>query len=101
MPAPHPPRWNIAIVLLLLGGIAIALAQRYGVSQQDRNLKTAMAILAMSFLLYLWAVLISRFPGRIRFRIFLFGLLAFVLVASFVRITGVTGDLVPILSFRW
>ena len=94
-------RWRWAILIFLLGGIAVALAQEYGVSQQDRNLKTAMAVLATSLLLYLWAVLISRFAGRTRFRIFILGLLAIVLVASSVRITGVTGDLVPILSFRW
>jgi outer membrane protein assembly factor BamB len=72
-----------------------------GVSRQERVLKTAGVMLVTGLLLYLWAIFFSRFSRPVRFRIFLVGLLAFAVILSSVKITGVSGDLVPILAFRW
>lgn len=68
---------------------------------QQRNLITAQIGIAGIILLLVWWTFFSRAPGRLRLKVtYGFGIVAIILVTLF-RIRGVSGDLVPILEFRW
>jgi outer membrane protein assembly factor BamB len=89
-------------VILLAAAAGVLWVWRfYGRQHQDKNLATAVVVLISLLLLLLWCVLFSRLRWRIRLAIS-GGVAALVLlVASLFRIQGVTGDLVPILRWRW
>jgi len=72
-----------------------------GESLQDRVVFTAFVLVIASLLLLLWLLVFSRLRWRIR----LIGLASFLavilLVSMSFRIRGFTGDVVPILEWRW
>src|SRR2546430_1068990 len=70
-------------------------------SQQWRNLYTMETCVVATILLVLWAMFLSRLRRRVRWLVF--GCVAgFIgLMSAMFEIHGVTGDLVPILKFRW
>jgi outer membrane protein assembly factor BamB len=80
----------LAYVWLLLDGI-----------RQERVVATLATFIVVSLLLLAWLLLLSRLPWRTR--LLVFGLVALLAAAaaSLVRVRGVSGDLVPILAFRW
>lgn len=102
-PAARPGiRWWPAWMILILGGVALAVIRLAGdAPYQTRNLRSTVAVLVMLALIVLWWMLLSRARWRIRF----LGLLGAILVlgapALLFRIRGVSGDLVPILEPRW
>src|SRR5690349_5429664 len=101
-PAPRPIRWWPGILLVL--GMFLAIAWVRGQDDwpfQKRNLNVAKIVIISSILLLVWWTFFSRAPNRLRLGI-TFGLvgLAVVGVALF-RIRGMSGDLRPILEFRW
>jgi outer membrane protein assembly factor BamB len=98
---PAAPRWGLAFAILVIGNLLMMLVWVLDFSRQERIIKSAGVILFTSALLFFWAVFFSRFRGRTRFRIFLTGVLFVAIAASSLRIKGVTGDLVPIVGFRW
>ena len=68
---------------------------------QKRNLTTASVGLVAIGLLALWWTIFSRARARLRLEV-IFGVVALIaLGAGLFRIRGVSGDLVPILEFRW
>jgi outer membrane protein assembly factor BamB len=69
--------------------------------RQDRILRSIMGVGVAGILLVLWFVLASGL--RWKTRLFGFGLVVLVvgLAASLFKIEGVSGDLMPILAFRW
>ena len=101
--APRPPtRWWPAWLILGMGGTAIAWIWLVrDIQRQDRNLQTAGVLLITLTLLFLWSVLFSRF--RWRTRLLLLGGLGALLTGlpAFLEIGGVTGDLLPIVRWRW
>lgn len=69
--------------------------------QQERNIRTAMIVVGAGALLLLWWVLLSR--ARWRSRLAAAGLAGLMAAGAFLtlEIRGVTGDLVPIVEFKW
>lgn len=68
---------------------------------QHRNLIIAQIVLLLVILLLLWWTFFSRASNRLRLRV-TYGLVgALVVGAALFRVSGVSGDLVPIFEFRW
>jgi len=89
---------------LILGLAAIALSVvhlRAEGTFQERNLGTLGILLGTFALLLLWWITLSRARRRLRWGVVsgVVGLLA--VGAAVFRVQGVTGDLWPILAFRW
>ncbi|MBI4662877.1 MAG: PQQ-like beta-propeller repeat protein [Verrucomicrobia bacterium] len=99
---PHSIRWWPAFLILALAAVVLIwIWVWYGVSRQDRNIATVQVIFFTLILLLLWVVFFSRFRPRIR-RTILAGVFGLIIsAAGLFRIRGVTGDLLPILEFRW
>ena len=105
MPSQTPerrPRWTLLLIVGGAGLAALAWALKGGQSsQQQQNIEVARAVLLTGAGVFLWAVLFSRWPWLRRLKIFV-GLIAVVGLAwSLFTIRGVSGDLVPIIGFRW
>lgn len=102
-PSPaRPIRWWPA-GLILLAAIG-AIAWIHGQTDwpfQRRNLETAKAVAITMILLLVWWSFFSRAVTKLRLAV-TFGAIGLVaLVAALFRLRGVSGDLVPILEFRW
>ena len=68
---------------------------------QKRNLETGKVVIIATILLLVWWTFLSRATNRLRLGV-TFGLIGLaVLGAALFRIRGVSGDLVPLLEFRW
>src|SRR6266850_723368 len=68
---------------------------------QKRNLGTAQIGLITGMLLLLWWTFFSRAPKRLRLGV-TYGLVgAIILFVALFRLRGMTGDMSPILEFRW
>ena len=74
---------------------------REGASFQERNLTTTGIVLGTLALLLIWWTIFSRAQPRLRIGVTLSVLVALVLGGSTLRIRGVSGDMLPILEFRW
>ncbi len=101
-PQRKPVRWWPALVIL-----ALAMVVTMGIrlwpktSFQQKNIATAQVVIVSLFLGLLWVLFFSRLKWRVRLVVFggVVGLIA--LTAGLFRIHGVTGDLLPILEWRW
>lgn len=90
--------------LLILGLMLVALA---AIWIGDTNNRQFMYMKMMGttaiglILLILWALTLSRLPGRTR--LWIAGAVAVMVLAAstMLKITGVTGNLIPIVSWRW
>lgn len=100
-PQSRPIRWRWAIAIVVLALVALAVIWLKENSRQEHVLQTMITGLIATALLFLWAILFSRFAARTRLVIFCFGVLVAFGLSRAVRISGVTGDLVPILSWKW
>jgi outer membrane protein assembly factor BamB len=69
--------------------------------RQDRVLRSIMGVAVAGILLVLWFVLASGLRWKTRLAGFGLAVLAAGLLASLFKIEGVSGDLMPILAFRW
>src|ERR1039457_4765868 len=101
--APRRPLrwWPVPVILVLAVGTVVWVWQSYGRQRQDRNIATAIIGLITLFLLLLWCLFLSRMRWRIRLGV-LGGVVGLILLAmALFRIHGVTGDLVPVLQWRW
>jgi outer membrane protein assembly factor BamB len=92
------PAFGLIATLVLLG---VFLIWRRDISQQDRILKTGILIILSALAFYFWALFLAGFRKRTRLWVFLGGLAVIGLFAGSVKITGVSGDLLPIFRFRW
>ncbi len=98
----RPIRWWPAVVILALATARLAVVWlREAPSTQARVVPTLKVLVLTAVLLVLWTVLFSRLPGRTRLSLLLAVLVAGAVLRSTVRITGVSGDLLPILGWRW
>ncbi|MBL9201118.1 MAG: PQQ-like beta-propeller repeat protein [Opitutaceae bacterium] len=101
-PARRPLRLWPAMVIGLLAAAAVAWVRwREGLSFQQRNMQTIGVALGTFVLLLLWWILASRAPRRLRVGATLATLVVVAAGAGLFRVRGVSGDLVPILEFRW
>ena len=97
-----PIRWWPAVVVVLLA-VAVSIGIRLWpkTSFQEKNIATAQVVLVTLLLLLLWVLCFSRLRWRIRLTVF-GGVLGVIgLTAGLFKIRGVTGDLLPILEWRW
>ena len=99
----HPPiRWWPAVLIACLTALAIFyLRFLRETSHQQRNLRTMVIGIVAVLLLLLWTVLLSRLRWKVRWALLAGVVGAMGLSAALFEIHGVTGDLVPILKFRW
>ncbi len=103
-PSPRPAniRWWPAAVIILLAAVWIGriwVAESF--NRQNQVVATTITGLLSLVLLFLWLLLLSRL--RWRSRLMAGGIvIALILIASqLVRIQAVSGDLVPLLAWRW
>lgn len=95
-------RWWPAVAIVLLWLLALGLETFTGDrSGQDHIMARLALSFVAGFLLFLWFLFFSRLPWRRR----LLGLAGLggigVLLAFLVEIRGVSGDLLPVLAWRW
>ena len=101
--ASQPPLrwWPVPVILALAVGAVIWVWQSYDRQRQDRNIATAVIGLISLLLLLLWGLFLSRLRWRIRLGL-LGGVVGLILLGmTLFRFHGVTGDLVPVLHWRW
>ncbi|HYV26555.1 MAG TPA: PQQ-binding-like beta-propeller repeat protein [Candidatus Eisenbacteria bacterium] len=98
----RPIRWWPAIGVLTLGlGAVIWMRRGREISFQEQNIQTTSVSLVTFLLLMLWCLFFSRLRWRLRLAICggVVGLI--LLTAGLFEIKGVTGDLLPLLKWRW
>ena len=87
-----------------MAGAAVALATIWlfrGTQRQDKNLESLGVVLITSGLLMLWVLLLSRLRWKVRL-LTLVGVVGVCgLLRATLKITGVTGDLIPVIEWRW
>ncbi len=93
--------WPLWLILVGIGATLVWVWKFVGTQRQDRVV-ASYAVGAIGFaLIVLWLLALSRLPWRRR----LFGLLALVAIpvvlGSLLERRGVTGDVVPVLGWRW
>jgi len=95
-------RWWPGIALGIGAVIAIAWVRlQSDWPFQKRNLTTAQILIVTAMMLVVWWTFLSRAPKRLRLTI-TFGLLGLALAsAGLFRVSGVSGDLLPIVEWRW
>ena len=101
-PACRPIRWWPGACLTLLGLIAVIWARfQSDWPFQKRNLITYEILIVTAIALLIWWTFLSRAPKRLRLGV-TFGLVGVMIVgASLFRLRGMSGDMAPILEFRW
>lgn len=97
-----PIRWWLGLRILLLGVAAIIWTRWQGDwAFQKRNLITYQIIIVVLGALLVWWTFLSRAPHRLRLSI-TFGIVGVALVgAALFRLRGMSGDMMPIIEFRW
>ncbi|MEY4387121.1 MAG: hypothetical protein RLY20_2404 [Verrucomicrobiota bacterium] len=103
--SPNPPRpfrwWPGGA--LVLGAVAALAWVRAQVEWpfQKRNLTSYEILVVTAILLLVWWTFFSRVANRLRLSV-TFGLVGFGLAcAALFRLTGMSGDMMPIVEFRW
>ena len=102
MKDPKPTRLGLLYTILLLSTIALAYIWIPSTGHRQMNVMLTISTVVVAILLiFIWAMAFARLPGGIRLRIAGAFMLFLILAFSTLRIRGVTGDLVPILAWRW
>ncbi|MSU59032.1 MAG: hypothetical protein EXS35_12845 [Pedosphaera sp.] len=98
----RPIRWWPGVAIFLLAAAAwtwVRLQSEWPF--QKRNLETAKVVLIALLALLLWWALFSRARWKARLAVLAGFFLLVGSVPALFRIRGVSGDLIPILEFRW
>src|SRR2546429_4827429 len=101
-PSQPPVRWWPALAIFVVAVLTVFYFRVIRKdSQQWRNVYTLETCVVAIMLLLLWALFWSRLRWKVRW--ILFGcVVGFIgLMSAMFEIYGVSGDLVPILKFRW
>ncbi len=99
---PRPVRWWIAGVIVAFGAGTLAWTWMDPArSHQQRNLTLLAVVLSTAPLLLIWWGVLSGASERARRGGVAGCLTLLVLAGSMLRVTGVSGDLLPIFEFRW
>lgn len=93
--------WPAAAVLVLLGATLLVVWVPDAANRQEQVLKTIAAVLLAVILLLAWLLFFSRLRWKLRLVALGGVILVGVLAGSSVRISGVSGDVLPLLSWRW
>lgn len=93
--------WPAALLLVVLAARLSFLWFGSASSTQARVVPTLKVLVLISVALLIWALLFSRLPGRARLVLLLSVLFVGLVLLLTVRITGVTGDAVPVVEWRW
>ncbi len=93
--------WPAVVIVAVCAGLLAYNALRDTGHAQSQVIFTFPVLFFGALLLFLWAVLFSRLPGRTRRAVFLAVALVVAAGVSLFRIKGVDGNIVPILGFRW
>lgn len=95
-------RWWPAAGIVMLAAIAITwIRSKSAWSFQERNIRTLSVVVVAFLLLVVWWLTASRIAWKTRLLVLtVFGLALGVGVSLF-RIHGVSGDLRPVIEFRW
>jgi outer membrane protein assembly factor BamB len=107
-PFPPPPAvqrsirwWPFLLLLIFAAGAFGWVGLAHWRSRQDQNIALE-SVVVIGFAVFLLAWLfLSRLRWKLRLLVFGAIVAPVVLVAALFRIRGVTGDLVPVLQFRW
>ncbi|MCH9648723.1 MAG: PQQ-like beta-propeller repeat protein [Deltaproteobacteria bacterium] len=95
-------RWWPAALILLVAISALSWQWLREEATRQNRVMGSMAVVAIAaILLLLWLLLLSRLPVRSRLVICGSVLLLAAAAAFLVEIRGVTGDLVPVVGWRW
>jgi outer membrane protein assembly factor BamB len=101
----RPPQrtrwWPLALIVALCAARLIQVCVFRDYDRQFKVQQAAKALAASGVLCVAWLLLFSRMPVRRRFRWFGAILAAIGLMAGLLRFRGFTGDLLPILEWRW
>jgi outer membrane protein assembly factor BamB len=100
LPGSRHLRWPLAILAAGLLWLAYIWFVSTGI-RQERNIQSIVATGLTAILLFLWFLLASGFPRTARLVGLGLVVVPLALVAALFRIEGVSGDLVPIMAFRW
>jgi len=93
--------WPAGLILAVATGAWVAIWQFEGLDRQVQNLQTTQVILATLGALLLWVLLASRLRWKSRLLVCV-GVVGLVgLLAATLEIRGVTGDLFPVVEWRW
>src|SRR5436190_15109732 len=100
--AQRPIRWWPAAIILFLTICASVFISLFPwPHRQDLNIAIACVVVIPFLLFLIWCLFFSRLKWKFRLGIFsgVVGLILFMMLSF--RFHGVTGDLVPILQWRW
>jgi len=94
-------RWVVALLAVAMaGGIAFAWLVP-DLQRQDRLVRTAILLIAAAALFLVWVVFLSGWKGRARWSVLAVAIAVILFCRFALRISGVTGDLMPIVEWRW
>jgi outer membrane protein assembly factor BamB len=93
--------WLLAAIVVLTAGSITTIRLLDSIEPAFRNPLTFMALALTVLLLMLWYMFLSGLGWRMRFIVPAALVLLVAGVAAAVRVDGVTGDLMPQLSWRW
>jgi len=100
--APRKIRWWPAVAILCLCVLAIGwIRLGGGLTHQKQTERTGMVLIATILCLVFWWLAFSRSRWRLRLGGFACFLIVLGSIPALFRIRGVTGDLVPIVEWRW
>lgn len=93
--------WPAGLILGLAAAFFVGVRWFPDLPFQQRNLASLAGAAATFLLLLLWWLLLSRARWRLRLGVFVVVLLGLAGLRASFRITGVSGDLLPIVESRW
>lgn len=93
--------WPAVLVLVLTAGALVWIRTQDQLPFQKRNLQSLGAILITTGLLLVWWTIFSRARWRLRVTVLTLFIAVLGASAALFRITGVDGDLLPIIEPRW
>lgn len=95
-------RWLPAVIIVALTILAIILLWSVDAAhRQSRVLHTVLVLMLSFLLMLLWLLFFSRLRWRVRLLAFGSVVLIILLSTMLFRVKGFSGDLVPLLEWRW
>ncbi len=93
--------WPVLVILTVAGAVVIGIRWWPKTSFQEKNIATAQVVIVTLLLALLWVLFFSRLKWLVRLGVFGGVVSMIVVAAGLFKIRGVTGDLLPILEWRW
>ncbi len=102
MTSPKPVRWWPALLIVVVTALALLILWIHDTQHRQTVVMGTLGTLVIATLLLItWALALSRLPARTRLGIAIGLVMLAGVVGLSVRIEGMSGDFVPILSWRW